>query len=48
MVQAELFLHEKFINKRIRGEWFKLSDEDVFEILQMVRYENEHFSRSTE
>lgn len=48
MVQAELMLHEKFLDKRIRGEWFKLSDEDIFEILQIVRYENERFSRGTE
>jgi hypothetical protein len=48
MAQAELMLHEKFLDKRIRGEWFKLSDEDVFEIAQIVCYENERFSRSTE
>lgn len=25
----ELFLHQKFNEKRLRGEWFKLDDEDV-------------------
>lgn len=30
---AEKYLHDKYANKRIIGEWFNLSPEDVSEII---------------
>ena len=29
-------LHEKYANKRIRGEWFDLSKKDVGEVLKAL------------
>jgi hypothetical protein len=31
VIEEELFLHEKFSQKRIRGEWFNLNDQDLEE-----------------
>jgi hypothetical protein len=33
-MKDELNLHEKYKKKRVRGEWFRLSDDDVFEIIK--------------
>lgn len=34
----EELLHERFENKRVRGEWFNLTDEDIDEL---KKYENQ-------
>lgn len=36
MREVELSLHQKYASKRIRGEWFKLSDEDVKSICALT------------
>lgn len=36
-IQAELDLHRRFANKRIRGEWFALVDQDITEIKAIER-----------
>ncbi len=30
----ENFLHEQYANKRVRGEWFALTDKDISNILK--------------
>jgi predicted GIY-YIG superfamily endonuclease len=37
MALAENFLHEKYAEKRVMGEWFKLEDEDVTDIIGINR-----------
>lgn len=37
MRQEERFLHDKFAGKRIRGEWFCLSDEDLAVIARRAK-----------
>ncbi|MFZ1746398.1 MAG: GIY-YIG nuclease family protein, partial [Nitrospirales bacterium] len=44
MLQAESVLHDKFSHKRIRGEWFTLSEEDVIEISQLISFQDDRFS----
>jgi hypothetical protein len=44
MEQAEILLHDKFSEKRIKGEWFSLNDEDVSWFLQISGFENGSFS----
>ncbi len=36
MLRLEKYLHERYNSKRVRGEWFSLSDEDVAEIRRIV------------
>ena len=43
MEEAETLLHDRFSEKRLRGEWFSLNDQDVLSILQFTCYENECF-----
>lgn len=43
----ETALHDKFKNKRIRGEWFKLNNEDLQEILLMTPQESERIELPT-
>jgi len=35
MASAEKYLHDKYQQKRVRGEWFKLSDSDIKETRQI-------------
>jgi Meiotically up-regulated gene 113 len=43
MVQAEALLHEKFSEKNIKGEWFRLDVEEVSDILLLVGFEDGRF-----
>ena len=35
----ELSLHEKFAKKRVFGEWFKLTDEDIYDLSTKYNFE---------
>src|SRR5689334_2068176 len=37
--QAEEWLHKNFAHKRVRGEWFRLSDDDVMEFIWIAQEE---------
>ena len=37
MVNTEKYLHEKFKEKRYRGEWFDLSDDDIKEAKSLIK-----------
>lgn len=39
VAQVEQYLHEKFANKRLHGEWFALTQEDVNWLCSIERYE---------
>lgn len=42
MLWLEQFLHSRFASKKIRGEWFALSDEDITDLKGRVRWDKPH------
>lgn len=42
---AERMLHEHFSHKRVRGEWFNLSDEDICKIIKISEFKDSAFLR---
>lgn len=48
MAQTESVLHNRFSGKKIRGEWFALDEEDVDEIVRIVRFKDGRFLHNEE
>jgi hypothetical protein len=44
MKRAEVALHEKFSNKRIKGEWFLLNSNDIDLIQSIIGFQNGRFN----
>lgn len=40
MDKCESFLHDKYSNKRVQGEWFSLSDKDLKDIDKFLHNNN--------
>lgn len=41
--KLETQLHKLFFNKKIRGEWFNLNNEDIIQIKEFIKGENTNF-----
>jgi len=43
MDKSELFLHEKYSQKNIQGEWFNLSDSDISDLIRIEKFDSNEF-----
>lgn len=48
ITSLEKEFHDRYSDRRVRGEWFKLQEEEVQEIIGILAYENDIFLYSTQ